>query len=92
MVFSDWRDIQTILKINDHFRGRIKVSFGWGTNLTNDLGLEPLSLVVKAVEANGRGLVKLSDNLAKATGKPEDIERFKKIFGYTEENYQECRY
>ncbi len=36
--------------------------------------------------------VKLSDNLAKATGRAEDIERFKRIFGYTGENYEECRY
>lgn len=92
LVFSDGLDIETILKIHNHFKGQINVSFGWGTNLTNDLGPEPLSLVVKAVEANGHGLVKLSDNLAKATGSPEDIERFKKIFGYAGEDYQECRY
>lgn len=92
LVFSDGLDIETILKIHNHFRGRIKVSFGWGTNLTNDLGLESLSLVVKAVEANGHGLVKLSDNLAKATGTPEDIERFKKIFGYAGTECQECKY
>lgn len=92
LVFSDGLDIEMILKIHNHFHKRIKVSFGWGTNLTNDLGPESLSLVVKAVEANGHGLVKLSDNLAKATGRPEDVERFKKIFGYTEDNYQECKY
>ena len=55
-----------------------------------EVGFEPLSLVVKA--ANGTPTVKLSDNLAKATGRAEDIERFKRIFGYTGENYEECRY
>ncbi|MDP3710501.1 MAG: nicotinate phosphoribosyltransferase [bacterium] len=92
LVFSDGLDIGMILKIYNHFKDRIKVSFGWGTNLTNDLGPGSLSLVVKSVEANGHGLVKLSDNLAKATGKPEDVERFKRIFGYEGENYQECKY
>ena len=48
------------------------MSFGWGTNLTNDFrGLRPgperrpcnaISLVCKVSEANGRPAVKLSDN------------------------------
>ena len=92
LVFSDGLDIETIVKLADHFRGRINMVFGWGTNLTNDLGFKALSLVVKAVEANGLGIVKLSDNLAKATGNPEDVERFKRIFGYTGNNFEECRY
>lgn len=92
LVFSDGLDVGAILRIADHLRGRIGVSFGWGTNLTNDLGLAPLSLVVKMVEADGRRTVKLSDNLAKATGTPEDVERFKRIFGYTGKVYEPCRY
>lgn len=92
IIFSDGLDLDTIVRLADHFKGRIKVSFGWGTNLTNDLGLPALSLVVKAVEANGHGTVKLSDNLAKATGRPEDIARFKGIFGHTETLFSECRY
>lgn len=92
LVFSDGLDINAILKIANHFKDRINVTFGWGTNLTNDLGLGALSLIVKAVESCGYGTVKFSDNLAKATGKPEDIEKFKRIFGYTENNYEECVY
>jgi len=92
IVFSDGLDIEAIVKIADHFSGRIQTVFGWGTNLTNDLGLKPLSLVVKAVEANGRRLVKLSDNLAKATGSPEDIARFKRIFGYSGNEFQPTVY
>jgi nicotinate phosphoribosyltransferase len=66
------------------------MSFGWGTNLTNDFrgvapeenfGLHPISLVCKVMEANGRPAVKLSDNPAKATGRPEDIERYRRVFG-----------
>lgn len=92
IVFSDGLDIDKIVEIHERFAGRIQTSFGWGTSLTNDLGLKPLSLVVKAVEANGHGLVKLSDNLAKAIGKPEDIQRYKDIFGYTGNNYREVKY
>ena len=63
-----------------------------GTNLTNDVGFEALSLVIKVIEANGRPTVKLSDNLAKATGEASDIERFKRIFGHTITLFEECKY
>lgn len=92
LVFSDGLDIETIFRIAEHFAGRIRCAFGWGTNLTNDLGFGALSLVVKVVEACGHATVKLSDNLAKAIGSPEDIERFKRIFGYTGTTYDACRY
>ncbi len=92
LVFSDGLDIGKIVEISLHFKGRINFVFGWGTNLTNDLGLKPLSLVVKVVEANGHGTVKLSDNLAKAIGKPEDIEKFKKIFGHKVTLDETCVY
>lgn len=92
IVFSDGLDVETIIKLHEHFWGRIKTGFGWGTNLTNDLGVGALSLIIKAVESCGHGTVKLSDNLAKAMGKLEGIERFKRIFGYTGNAYKECRY
>lgn len=82
LIFSDGLDLPAILKIARHFRGRIRVSFGWGTNLTNDLGLSPTSIVIKLVESCGHGTVKLSDNLAKVIGRPSDVERFMKIFEY----------
>lgn len=92
IVFSDGLDVDTIIKLADHFRGRIKCTFGWGTNLTNDLGFPALSLVIKAVSANGQPLVKLSDNLAKAIGVPSEVERYKRICGYTNIDSTECRY
>jgi len=92
IVFSDGLDIESIYRLTEHFSGRIKVTFGWGTNLTNDLGFGALSLVVKVVESCGHGAVKLSDNLAKAIGSPEDIDRFKRIFGYTGTLFETCRY
>lgn len=92
IVFSDGLDIDMILKLADYCKGKVKYTFGWGTNLTNDLGFSALSLIVKLIESNGYGTVKLSDNLAKALGKPEDVERFKRIFGYTGTNYKEVVY
>jgi nicotinate phosphoribosyltransferase len=92
VVFSDGLDLGTIIKLAEHFAGRLGVSFGWGTNLTNDLGFEALSLVVKVFEANGHRTVKLSDNLAKATGDTPDIERFKHVFGHTVTTFEDCKY
>ncbi len=92
IVFSDGLELDKILKIEKHFRNRIKVVFGWGTNLTNDLGLLPISMVIKAVFANGSGTVKLSDNLEKAMGDKNDIALFKDIFHHTIEWREECIY
>lgn len=98
IVFSDGLDVEKMIKLHRHFRGRIIETFGWGTNLTNDfeprpgVGLIPLSLVIKPVSVNGRGLVKLSDNIAKAIGAPEDIARYKKIFDYDETYFEACTY
>ena len=93
-VPSDGLDVPLMIRLKDQTRGRILNGPGWGTNATNDLGLVPLSLVVKAVEANGHGTVKLSDNPAKATGSPEDKARFMRIFEYNPKDYteQECVY
>lgn len=92
IVFSDGLDVEAIVALYERFAGRIQVAFGWGTNLCNDLGFEALSLVVKAVKANGFDLIKLSDNLAKATGNSEQVERFKKIFVYERNFLEECKY
>lgn len=71
-------------------RRRIRFSSGWGTLLTNDFrgchpdhdeGFDPISLVCKLTEANGRPAVKLSDNYAKAVGPPDEISRYRKVFG-----------
>lgn len=90
IVFSDGLDIDLIIKLHLRFDGRINVVFGWGTTLTNDLGYETLSIVMKAVVANGNSLVKLSDNLNKATGATEVVERYKRVFGYTNTDSKEC--
>lgn len=76
IVFSDGLDIDTIVKLADHFKGRINVVFGWGTTLTNDLGLKPLNIVMKATKANGTDTVKLSDVAGKHTGPEDKVELY----------------
>lgn len=88
VIFSDGLDVDQIEALHARFHGRVKVSFGWGTMLTNDFrglvpddALAPFSLVCKALSANGRPTVKLSDNPAKAMGPKDEIERYKRVFG-----------
>ena len=88
VIFSDGLDVEKIVELQALFEGRVRVSFGWGTLLTNDFrglvsndALKPFSLVCKVVSADGRPTVKLSDNPNKATGPKEEIERYKQIFG-----------
>ncbi|MEI6835450.1 MAG: nicotinate phosphoribosyltransferase [Candidatus Falkowbacteria bacterium] len=92
LIFSDGLWAQKMIDIYRYFHKDIMTTFGWGTDLTNDLCLKPLYLVIKLVEANGYGTVKLSDNLSKAIGRSEDVERFKKIFGYKNNFSETCKY
>ena len=88
VIFSDGLDVEKIRELHTEFAGKVKVSFGWGTLLTNDFrglvpddALAPFSLVCKAVAANGQPTVKLSDNPNKAMGPADQIERYKRVFG-----------
>ncbi|MBT5931057.1 MAG: nicotinate phosphoribosyltransferase [Rhodobacteraceae bacterium] len=92
VIFSDGLDVAEMLSLQRTFLGRVKVSFGWGTNLTNDFrglvpdrGLDAFSLVCKAISANGKPTVKLSDNPKKAIGPDDEIARYKRVFEVTEQ-------
>ena len=92
VIFSDGLDVAKIIELHQQFAGRVRVSFGWGTMLTNDFkglvagdALAPFSLVCKAVSANGRPTVKLSDNPNKAMGPLDEIARYKRVFGVGEQ-------
>ena len=61
LVFSDGLTIPRAIELAKRFAGRCKVSFGIGTNLTNDLGHEPLQIVMKMVRCNGQPVAKVSD-------------------------------
>ncbi|MEO1107155.1 MAG: nicotinate phosphoribosyltransferase [Pseudomonadota bacterium] len=88
IIFSDGLDVDKIKELHAQFVGCTNISFGWGTLLTNDFrglvpndALAPFSLVCKAVSANGRPTVKLSDNPEKAMGPDDQIDRYKRVFG-----------
>ena len=88
VIFSDGLDTSVIRDLHQKFNRRVKVSFGWGTNLTNDFrglvsdgSLDAFSLVCKPIKANETPTVKLSDNLNKAMGPSEEINRYKRVFG-----------
>jgi nicotinate phosphoribosyltransferase len=89
-MFSDGLEVDLMIDLHKTFRGRVREAFGWGTLATNDFRgchprglntLDPISLVCKVTAANGRTAVKLSDNPAKATGTPQEIAHYSRIFG-----------
>ncbi len=84
VVFSNALTEDSIVELRQHFGTRIGQPKGWGTHWTFDVGLDTNSIVMKLVEANGRPAVKLSDDLGKAIGTPDEVERVKKVFGYNE--------
>lgn len=91
-IFSDGLDIEAIETIHAHFHGRMRIGYGWGTLLTNDFrelvpgkALDPVSIVCKVVEADGRPTVKISDNPSKAQGPEAEVERYKRVFGVEEQ-------
>ena len=66
LVFSDSLDFPRMIEIWKRFRGRIKVTFGIGTNLMNDVGNTPLSIVIKMITVNGKPVAKISDEPGKS--------------------------
>lgn len=90
LIFSDGLTVDTIEQVYRRFNGRVRLSFGWGTHLTNDFrdcstkpndALQAISLVCKVTHANGKPTVKLSDNFHKATGPESEIKRYRELFG-----------
>ncbi len=65
LVFSDSLDLPRAFHLYRVFAGRTMTGFGIGTNLTNDVGLEPLNIVMKLTAANGQPVAKLSDSPGK---------------------------
>ena len=66
MVFSDSLNVPLAIKLFEHFKGRIQTAFGIGTNLTNDLGHQPIQIVIKMTRCNGQPVAKISDEPSKA--------------------------
>lgn len=84
IIFSDGLNYEKVERIANHCRYKIGMSFGIGTNFTNDVGLEPMNIVIKMTDAlpeegRWRPVIKLSDEKNKHTGEIETIELAKKI-------------
>ncbi len=84
IIFSDGLNPETVERITKHCRGKIKISFGIGTNFTNDVGVKPLNIVIKITEAKPEGqhwihTVKLSDTKGKYTGDETSIKLCKEV-------------
>ncbi len=85
LVFSDGLDLETAFDLYRHFADRIMVGFGIGTNLTNDVGLTPLNIVMKLVCCNGQPVAKLSDSPGKTLCKDETFLAYlRKVFHHPE--------
>lgn len=65
LIFSDALTVPRTIELYQQFRGRCQLAFGIGTNLTNDLGYEPLQIVIKMVRCNDQPVAKLSDTPSK---------------------------
>ena len=65
LIFSDSLTIPKAIEIARRFSGRARLAFGIGTNLTNDLGFEPIQIVIKMTACNGQPVAKLSDSPGK---------------------------
>lgn len=65
LTFSDGLNLNKAWALHQYFKDRIKTSFGIGTNLTNDMGLTQLNIVLKLVECNGQPVAKISDSPGK---------------------------
>lgn len=86
IIFSDALNYDKVERIANYCRGKIGMSFGIGTNFTNDVGLKPMNMVVKMIQAKPEhdewtDVIKLSDEQGKYTGTPELIHLAKNLLG-----------
>lgn len=82
LVFSDGLNFQKAADLYNAYKDKINVSFGIGTNLTNDFGgMVPLQIVMKITECNGRPVAKISDSPGKSMCRDEEFVAYlRKVF------------
>ncbi|ENV55258.1 nicotinate phosphoribosyltransferase [Acinetobacter baylyi] len=86
LTFSDGLNLEKAWELHQYFKGRFKVSFGIGTNLTNDMGQTPLNIVLKLVECNGQSVAKISDSPGKTmTDNDTFLAYLRQVFQIAEE-------
>jgi len=82
IVFSDGLNPDLAVELNNHCNGKIRCSFGIGTNLSNDVGVKALNMVIKLISIDNNHAIKLSDTPGKHTGDKETIDMVKKMINY----------
>jgi nicotinate phosphoribosyltransferase len=86
LTFSDGLNIEKAWALHQYFKDRFQVSFGIGTNLTNDMGQTALNIVLKLVECNGQSVAKISDSPGKTmTDNDTFLAYLRQVFGIIEE-------
>jgi nicotinate phosphoribosyltransferase len=82
LIFSDQLSFPLAIAIARRFHRRAITAFGIGTNLTNDLGYEPINIVIKMTECNGQPVAKVSDAPGKTISKDAGYLRYlRQVFG-----------
>ena len=82
LIFSDQLSFPLAIEIARRFHGRTRTAFGIGTNLTNDLGYEPINIVIKMTECNGQPVAKVSDAPGKTMSKDAGyLAYLRQVFG-----------
>jgi nicotinate phosphoribosyltransferase len=82
LVFSDGLDLQAAIGLYRTFADRTQTGFGIGTNLSNDVGLKPLNIVMKLTGCNGQPVAKLSDSPGKTLCNDETFLAYlRQVFG-----------
>ena len=85
LTFSDGLNLEKAWTLHQYFKDRFQVSFGIGTNLTNDMGQTPLNIVLKLVECNGQSVAKISDSPGKTmTDNDTFLAYLRQVFQITE--------
>jgi nicotinate phosphoribosyltransferase len=84
IIFSDSLNPEKVKRIADYCRGKIGISFGIGTNFTNDVGQKSMNIVIKMTDALPEAepwtpVVKLSDVPGKHSGDERTIELAKEV-------------
>lgn len=81
LVFSNGLTFEKAIAIYNQFKDETKLFFGIGTNLTNDVGYEPLDIVIKMTHTNHQPVIKISDSPGKTICESDELlQRVKKIF------------
>ncbi|MFN0041115.1 MAG: nicotinate phosphoribosyltransferase [Burkholderiales bacterium] len=82
LIFSDQLSVPLAIEIASRFHGRAKTAFGIGTNLTNDVGFEPINIVIKMTRCNGQPVAKVSDSPGKMMSTdPGYLAYLRQVFG-----------